>query len=267
MIMEQPFPQSALEAIAKLCGNLPIGDKETTGSQIAHYLESANLPDPDPGDTKWKRVYKSFVRFQNENQTSNNIIIFLRLLYSPCRYAEHKGQYYEEVAKLNRILSMQGLELKDDGKMHRVGKAETLSEALKRAQRLKEKLLERNVHPIILKYAENEILSDNYFHTVLEAMKSVTVCIREKTGCYADGVKLVDSTLTGDTPRIVINNYITDSEKGEQKGFVNLLKGLYGTFRNPLAHESKIEWHLSEQDALDVLCMISYVHRKLEKAR
>ena len=46
-----------------------------------------------------------------------------------------------------------------------------------------------------------------------------------------------------------------------------LLKGLYGTIRNPLAHNPKIERDMVEQDALDILTMISLVHRKLDKAR
>jgi uncharacterized protein (TIGR02391 family) len=48
---------------------------------------------------------------------------------------------------------------------------------------------------------------------------------------------------------------------------MNLLKGLYGTIRNPLAHTPKTEWDMTEQDALDILTMISLIHRKLDQAR
>ena len=263
----ESFNECELEALAKLCGNLPVGDRETTGSELTRYLKSAELPDSSPKLTKWVRVYKAFVEFQNEHHVGNNIVKFISLLYSPCRYTECMGCFREEVLKLNKILALHGLEFREDGKMHAVKKANTLSEAVLRAQRLKNQLVERKVHSIILQFADQEIKSDNYFHTVLEAMKSITSVIREKTGYYADGTQLVDATLTGNTPCLVINNYTTDSEKMEQRGFANLLKGLYGTFRNPLAHEPKILWELSEADALDVLCMISYVHRKLENAR
>ena len=263
----ESFNESELEALAKLCGNLPVGDRETTGSELTRYLRSAELPDSSPKLTKWVRVYNAFVEFQNEHHVGNNIVKFVSLLYSPCRYTECMDSFREEVQKLNKILALHGLEFQEDGKMHKVKKANTLSEAVQRAQRLKSQLEERKVHSKILQFADQEIKSDNYFHTVLEAMKSITSVIREKTGYYADGTQLVEATLTGNTPCLVINNYTTDSEKMEQKGFANLLKGLYGTFRNPLAHEPKIEWELSEADALDVLCMISYVHRKLERAR
>ena len=49
---------------------------------------------------------------------------------------------------------------------------------------------------------------------------------------------------------IKINNFISETEKSEQKGFVNLSKGLFGTFRNPTAHAPKIEWNMSEEDVL-----------------
>lgn len=57
-----------------------------------------------------------------------------------------------------------------------------------------------------------------------------------------------------------------ETQESEQNGFVNLLKGLYGTIRNPLAHDPKVEWDVTEQDALDILTMISLVHRKLDQA-
>lgn len=38
-------------------------------------------------------------------------------------------------------------------------------------------------------------------------------------------------------------------------------------FRNPEAHETKISWVIEEQDALEILGIISYCHRRLDKAQ
>ena len=35
-------------------------------------------------------------------------------------------------------------------------------------------------------------------------------------------------------------------------------------FRNPTAHEPKVDWEISEQDALEILGIISYCHRRLD---
>lgn len=47
---------------------------------------------------------------------------------------------------------------------------------------------------------------------------------------------------------------------------MNLLKGLFGMFRNTTAHAPKITWRIEEQDALDILSLISLVHRRLDNA-
>jgi len=49
-------------------------------------------------------------------------------------------------------------------------------------------------------------------------------------------------------------------------GFMNLLRGMFQTFRNPTAHEPRTFWHVSEQDALDLLSMVSFLHRRLDEA-
>src|SRR5208283_4119158 len=58
----------------------------------------------------------------------------------------------------------------------------------------------------------------------------------------------------------------TETQRGEQRGFVSLLRGLCGTIRYPLVRDSKVDWDMTEQDALDILTMISLVHRKLDQA-
>jgi len=65
----------------------------------------------------------------------------------------------------------------------------------------------------------------------------------------------------------IVNNFQSKSEKDEHRGFRNLLIGIVAMFRNPASHELKVEWDMSEQDALDILAMISYCHRRLDNAQ
>ena len=67
-------------------------------------------------------------------------------------------------------------------------------------------------------------------------------------------------------PHLALNSLQSESEKSEQKGFVNILKGLFGTFRNTTAHAPKIVWKIEEQDALDILSMVSLIHRRLDNS-
>lgn len=257
------FDDASLKSLAKILGKSDL----IIGRDITNLLKKASLPATPESNTKWKRLYDSFTQFQNEENTSNNILLFIKHALAPTAFTEHVAEYQDMVGRTNKILAFSGLELQEDGQIHRVDKAGNIYEAISRAQHLKNQLKLRNVHNDILLSAEDEIIYDNYFHTVLEAVKSVTKKLRELTGYYSDGSDLVTYALLGNQPNIVINNYASKSEKGEQTGLANFLIGIYGMIRNPLAHEPKTTWHMSEADALDILCTLSYVHRKLDNAR
>jgi len=128
--------------------------------------------------------------------------------------------------------------------------------------------LKSTVHPDILKYCQEELLVDNYFHVVFEATKSVADKIRIRTDLTSDGASLIDEAFSfkEKIPHLALNALETESEQSEQKGFMNLVKGLFGTFRNTTAHAPKIKWSIEEQDALDILSMVSLIHRRLDTA-
>jgi Protein of unknown function (Hypoth_ymh) len=88
------------------------------------------------------------------------------------------------------------------GTLAAVEQARTLSEAQRRAQELRADLTTRGVHPDVLRFCREELLADNYFHAVLEAVKSVADKLRARTGLIDDGGALVDRALTGDPPML-----------------------------------------------------------------
>jgi uncharacterized protein (TIGR02391 family) len=121
-------------------------------------------------------------------------------------------------------------------------------------------------HPDVLRFCRAELVADNYFHAVLEATKSIADKIRSKTGLTDDMATLVDKTLAGDSPLLAINSLSTESQRSEQRGFVNLVKGTFGMFRNPTAHEARIQWTMNKADAEDLLSLASLIHRRLDSA-
>lgn len=260
------FAPERLEPITKVLADTKNG---LTGSEIANMLAQCRIPDVDPTNTKWKRLFNAFVTFQNEHKVGNHVVMFINRTLDPARYTSAPDTFVQRREALNPILVLCGMSVGDDGKVRNAAKASTLSDALERANRFKEKLRQRNVHSDVLKYCSAEILAQNYFHSVFEAMKSITAKIRALSGLDSDGHRLVDDAFSfGGTriPVLAINPLETETQRGEQRGFVSLLKGLCGTVRNPLAHEPRAEWEMSEQDALDIMTMISLVHRKLDKA-
>jgi transcriptional regulator of aromatic amino acid metabolism len=126
-------------------------------------------------------------------------------------------------ANVNRALAFSGLAVDAAGQIYAVDRAQTLSEAQRRADELRADLTTRGVHPDVLRFCRAELVADNYFHAVLEATKSIADKLRVKSGLSEDGAKLVDATLCGSAPRIAINDLLTDSQRSEQSGFANLL--------------------------------------------
>lgn len=86
------------------------------------------------------------------------------------------------------------------------------------------------------------------------------------SGLTSDGAELVSQAFSTKTPIIAFNTLKTDTEVSEQKGITNLLIGVFGAIRNPTAHAPRIIWAMPEQDAIDILGILSYVHRKLDSS-
>ncbi|MCX6619363.1 MAG: TIGR02391 family protein [Acidobacteria bacterium] len=170
------------------------------------------------------------------------------------------------IEKVNRLLAFEGLKVTDAGVLTPVPKASTVSEAQARASRLRQELLGRKVHPDVLAFCRAELLQDDYFHAVLEATKSVAEKIRRRTGLVSDGAELVDAALGGNRPVLALNSLQSDAERSEQRGFTNLIKGFFGTCRNPTAHAPRIYWPIDELDAIDLLTLASYLHRRIDAA-
>lgn len=259
-----PFSAAALESIAQVLGETNNG---LTGSQIGKLLADCRIPDVSPGYTKWQRLYNAFVVFQNEHQVGNHVIMFITRAMDPSRYTKDREAFIWRQTELNMVLAFNGYRVRDDGKIAPVRKAETLDDAHRLAGRMKAELQRRGAHEQVLRFCEAEIVEENIFHAVLEAMKSVTSRLRLLSGLTTDGAALVERCFSTKSPVLKINELTTETDKGEQRGFMNLLVGLYGTFRNPTAHEAKIEWPMTEQDALDILTTISLIHRKLDRVR
>jgi uncharacterized protein (TIGR02391 family) len=262
------FDAQHLEAIAKV-----LADTETglTGTELGHLLANSKIPDTDPDLAKSKRLYNALVTFQNQHQIGNHVLVFIQAAMNPVSYTECPDKFRVRKDGLNRVLSLSGMVLGEDGKVRPASRAETLDDALARANRLQGTLRQRKVHADILEFCNAEILQENYFHAVLEAMKSITAKIRKLSSLDGDGADLVDAAFGGakaGTSVLAINDLGSKTRIGEQNGFASLLKGLYGLVRNPVAHEPKVEWdEMTEQDAIDILTMISLVHRKLDKAK
>jgi len=261
---EKVFSQGELEAIAAALGDTSEG---LTGSEISHLLASIKMIDPTPTSTKWVRLHNAFVERQNRAQNRRAILEFMRQAMLPARHVKRPERFEPMRANLNRALAFSGLAVDAAGELVSADHVKTLPEAAQRADELRADLVRRGVHADVLRFCRAELVADNYFHAVLEASKSIADKLRTRTGLTDDGGKLVDAALCGSSPLLAINALASESQRSEQSGFANLIKGTFGMFRNPSAHEARILWAMSKEDAEDLLSLASLIHRRLDAAK
>ena len=255
------FTQAQLEAIAAALGDTSDG---LTGSEIAHLLGVCGMADPTPQATKRHRLHNALAESQNHRGDRRAVLAFVRNATKPERHLRDPDRFEAMRARLNGALAFAGLAVDASGILGGTEQAATISEAQRRANDLRVNLVRRGVHPDVLLFCRSELVVDNYFHAVQEAVKSVADKLRQRTGLADDGALLVDRALGGDPPMLAINPLQTEPERGEQRGFANLVKGAFGMFRNPTAHAPRIQWSMTKQDAEDLLSMASLIHRRLD---
>lgn len=257
------FSLSQIEAIADSLGDTADG---LTGTEIGLLLDNARIADVAPGITKRKRLLNAFVNSQNQLGHRKHILAFIRFAMKPERYARSPERFEPMRANLNRGLVFAGLQVEESGELVSSERASTLPDAIRRANDLRADLTGRGVHPDILAFCRAELVGDNYFHAVLEATKSVAAKPRDRTGPTDDGAALVDRALGGNPPMLAINALADESQLSEQRGFANLVKGVFGMFRNTTAHAPRVLWSMTRSDAEDLLSVASLIHRRLDAA-
>lgn len=258
------FTQAQLTAVADALGHTEEG---LTGVEIEYLLATCKIKDTHPDLTKRYRVFNALAHDQNTRGNRRGILAFIRYAMKPERFARAPARFEPLRTRLNRALLFSGLVVLESGELDKVEPARTLTDANRRAQELRADLTSRGVHPDVLKFCREELLADDYFHAVLEAVKSVADKLRTRTGLADDGNALVDRALSGTPPMLAINPLTTQSEQSEQRGFANLVKGTFGMFRNTTAHAPRIHWPMTKSDAEDLLSLVSLIHRRIDAGR
>jgi uncharacterized protein (TIGR02391 family) len=254
--------------LQKICDVLGATNDGLTGFEISTLLKQVGILDSELS-TKRHRLFDALKKRQDNDKCGNLIVAFIQAAMNPVRYLNNKNLFENKRILLNEILSFSALSLGEDGCVVEMVAAKTINEAQHKANRLKFDLSQRGVHHDVLKFCRAELLQENYFHAVLEATKSLADKIRGKASLRSDGASLVDEAFgLGEKklPLLAFNSLQTETHEMEHKGLMNLLKGIFGAFRNSTAHAPKITWNLSEHDALDLLTMASLLHRRLDSA-
>ncbi len=195
------FTQAQAEAIADALGETTIG---LTGSEIGHLFRLCGMSDPAAQATKRHRLLAAFAASQNTRGDRTAVLAFVRHSMKPERWLRDPARYEPLRANLNRALAFAGLACDAAGALAAVEQVQTIAQAERRAEDLRADMMRRGVHPDVVRCCRPELLADDYFHAVLEAVKSVADKLRTRTGLLDDGAALVDRALGGEPPMLVL---------------------------------------------------------------
>lgn len=256
-----PFDATTLEEISKILG------EEVSGSELTRLFAQIKVKD-DSSETKWKRILSALSACQQHDHTASRVILLIQKILNPVRYAkpEKIEQYEKALANINTLLSFSGYRMEKNGDIVHIQPVHNINEALHQAQNFYKSLVDRKIHPEVMRYCKPEALQNNYFHAVFESIKGLNTRIKEMSGLDIDGANLINTVFSEKNPYLAINSLRTLSEKDEHNGFRFLILGVQTMFRNPISHEAKINWEISGQDGLDILTTVSLIHRKLDQA-
>jgi len=259
------FNSALLEAVCDVLGDTSEG---LTGREINALLLEVGVGDPEPTESKRHRLRAALSLCQARDGHGGLVAAFIVAAMQPARYLRATAAFHDRRAALNRVLSLAALELDEGGRLQQVAAALTLDQAVARAGRLRAELERRNVHSEVLASCRVELVAENTFHAVLEAVKGMCQRVRMLSGDTRDGVALIEAVFgSGRRPGLMAFNQLeSDSERNEHTGLTSLMRGVVSAFRNPTAHELRENWPITEEDALDLLTLLSLIHRRLDRA-
>lgn len=128
----------------------------------------------------------------------------------------------------------------------------------------------RHLNPNIHTVSQDDYERGDFLRAAEEAIKLYEVQVKDKGEINEVGVSLMSRSFGDNNEPLKITNNITDSEKNIERGQKHMSMGVMAGFRNPAMHEPKNHVYpaiFDDNDCLDLLSMISYLFKNLDKSR
>lgn len=254
--------------IESLCNVIADTNYGLTGGELKHLLDLCKVsyePKIMPNKRKW--LFNSIAIKFNKEQS---LVLFKQLIENALNPAlfislDKRDQYKYLIDGVNKVLILEGYEINSSGKIVAAVKAKNLDEVDLRINEREAKFLKQKFHPTVTRLAKKEYENGQYFEAVFEASKGLSKKVKELTGLTGDGASLFEKAFSTKNPYLVLNRLETETERNEHNGLRTLLNAIFLMFRNPQAHNLKLDWPVNEEKALDALSLISFAFKGLDQ--
>lgn len=126
---------------------------------------------------------------------------------------------------------------------------------------------QRNFHPNIIKHAGKPYKEGNFPLAVFECAKAFEKAVQNKSKIDAFGESLMSKAFSLGKGALKLNSHASETERNEQEGIMHLAIGFMKAIKNPQSHEPVIDWHISNNEALDLLSFLSFLWRQVDKCQ
>lgn len=260
------FTISQLERISEVLADSDIR------STIARLNVESHEPIPSVSNSDSKQVFDLLHDLQQETGSWTRVREFIQQALEPVNYVSQMLWFEDLRKRLNAVLVFAGLIYERNGNFKVVDPASTIDEALKivendaqNNEKLPDEYCSRKLHDEVLKCAADGRLAESSFRVLKDAMNALFHRIQQESGVSGDGVDLISKVFGSKNPYLAVNRLKGESDWSEQRGFCNILKGMYALIRNPIAHGIESDWK-GERYAADYLSLISLMHHQLDEA-
>jgi uncharacterized protein (TIGR02391 family) len=121
-----------------------------------------------------------------------------------------------------------------------------------------------HLHPEIERVAGQLYRDEHYSSAVLEAIKALSAYVRYRSGLSQDGTTLMEQVFSPNKPILKFNDLLDESDRNEQKGFMQLFSGAVTGLRNPRAHKIIED---DPEEAIEFIAFISLLAKLVDKAK
>ncbi|WP_141400563.1 TIGR02391 family protein [Magnetospirillum sp. 15-1] len=120
-----------------------------------------------------------------------------------------------------------------------------------------------DLHSEISRAASRLYTDGHYANAVEAAVKALNGLVRLRSGLEIDGTSLMEKAFSPNAPVLKFNDLASQSDKDEQKGFMQMFSGAVSGLRNPRAHGFLKD---DPERALEFIAFVSLLAKLLDEA-
>lgn len=269
--MSSTIPSIDPTYVTMMCDAFVALEDVISDGELGALLISSGMTDVIHNASRHRRLLAAITNDQDRSRCADNLATFLRRTGFHIQKSKGTEALKRFRKEMNQVLTFAGYELDGECNLTKLDANKTSyvpPEADERAQKFKAAIKQRKMHPDIELVCRSENFVDlNYHRVVKEGMRLLMEKVKLKAACGGDGPELAERAFSfpwQGKPVLAINQFQSDADMGEQFGFMCMLKAFFLLFQDEQSRAFRAPWYINMDDALDMLALACYFHRKVD---